>query len=67
MLHSVPGIWEKFLLNSFFFFFFNLWLNGDKMVHKMSKLLKLLLSSSGPKPQRIIAKLPLESQGSWWS
>lgn len=60
------GIWKKFLLNSFFFFL-NLRLNGDKMIHNMSKLLKFLLSSSGPKPQRIIAKLPLESQGSWWS
>ena len=67
MLHSVLGIWEKFLLNSLFFFFLNLRLNGDKMIHNMSKLLKFLISSSGPKPQRIIAKLPLDSQGSWWS
>ena len=51
----------------FFFFFLSLWLNGDKMIHNMSKLLKFLISSPGPKPQRIIAKLPLDSQGSWWS
>ena len=50
-----------------FFFFLNLRLNGDKMIHNMSKLLKFLISTSGPKPQRIIAKLPLDSQGSWWS
>lgn len=61
------GYLGKISSKQLFFFFFNLRLNGDKMVHKMSKLLKLLLSSSGPKPQRIIAKLPLESQGSWWS
>lgn len=48
-------------------FFLNLQLNGNKMIHNMSKLLKFLLSSSGPKPQSIIAKLPVESQGSWWS
>lgn len=64
MLHLVPVIWEKFLLNSFFL---NLQLNGNKMIHNMSKLLKFLLSSSGPKPQSIVAKLPLGSQGSWWS
>lgn len=48
-------------------FFLNLQLNGNTMIHNMSKLLKFLLSSSGPKPQSIVAKLPLGSQGSWWS